>query len=69
MKITITGAKQTPNWRTLEKVVQQIMQDRKCRISRLVRPDGKYRYHDLGRYEVDCRMSDGSYLCIDFVVK
>ena len=68
VKITITHAKYTPKWETLQAVLREAI-DAQGVITRIARPDRKCNYRAPGKYDVDFRLKDGSVTAVDLEVR
>ncbi len=59
MRITISGARYTPKWETLQAAINQTMHpdgDKNGKIIRIQRPDGGCGYREPGIYNLDFRV-------------
>ena len=68
VKITITHAKYTPKWETLQAMLREAI-DANGVITRISRPDRRSNYRAPGKYAVDFRLKDGTVTPVDLEVK
>jgi hypothetical protein len=69
MKITITDAKRTPSWETLQTVVREVTGSEYGKFIRIARPDGKCDYGAPGVYNVSFRTDGWDIIEIELTVE
>jgi hypothetical protein len=64
VKITITHARYTPRWESLQTIMREATNDPKATLVRISRVDGGADYRKPGIYELGLRQDNGVLLCV-----